>query len=242
MKTKSFLEQHTSHETLHEKYPDAMPREKLLSSGVSALSKSDLIALLLGTGKKGLNVLDLADEILRTVNYNLDTLARYDVKQIMKLFAGKGIGKAKAITLVAAIELGSRRVGDNPNANITTMRSSRDIFNYMYPRLMNLAHEECHIILMNHANKIISSNMLSKGGTAATVIDIKILMRQILLQSASAVAVAHNHPSGNLNPSPEDLAITRRIADACKTIGISFLDHVIIGNGEYFSFTDEGLL
>ncbi len=241
MKTPHYPDTEQPSQYLHEKYADELlPREKLLTNGARALSKKELLAILLGTGKKGLNVLDLADNILSSVNDNLDTLARYDVQQLTALFSGMGVGKAKAVSLVAAMELGSRRIGDKATSASDRLHTASDIFRYIYPTLMNLPHEEVYVIFLNNSNRIISQMLLSQGGMTASVIDTRILMKQALIRSAAKIVLCHNHPSGVLYPSDADIKITNKVKDACITVGIHLLDHIIVGNNQFYSFYNEG--
>lgn len=180
------------------------------------------------------------DAMLASVSYNLDTLARYELEQMDALCKEHGLTKSDAVKICAALELGARRVSDIPVSEY--IKSPKDIYNRMYPKMMNLAHEESYILLTNNANKVIKTMQLSKGGITSSIVDVRIVMKQILMASACAIAIVHNHPSGSLKPSHGDIDVTRKIKYACKTCDIKLLDHVIIGNGEYYSFCDNDML
>jgi DNA repair protein RadC len=217
--------------------PEDRPREKLLLKGTQALSDAELLAILLGTGTPKLNALDLAKNLLSKVDNSVNQLARYTPAELMKT---KGIGEAKAITIVAALELGRRRRDFDIEAHKLT--GSRDAFEIVKGNLMDLHHEEFWIILINRANKVIGKQQISSGGVAGTVADPKLIFKQAIENLASGIILAHNHPSGNLNPSQADIDLTKKIKEAGKTLEIQLLDHVIVAGQKYFSFADEGLL
>jgi DNA repair protein RadC len=218
--------------------PEDRPREKLILKGTSALSDAELIAILLGSGTTTLSAVDLAKKILQGVNYNLHDLARVSVKDLMKV---KGIGEAKAITIVAALELGRRRKESDPEEK-PKITSSRDAYDIVKAHLLDLPHEEFWVILLNRANRVTRKHQISQGGVAGTVADPKIIFKYALDDLASGIIIAHNHPSGNLTASQADIDLTRKLKEGGKLLEIQVLDHLIVAGQKYFSFADEGLI
>lgn len=218
--------------------PEDRPREKLLRKGTSALTEAELIAILIGSGTVKTSAVELAKKILLQVNNNLNDLARFTVKDLMKV---KGIGEAKAITIVAAIELGRRRKEQDPEEK-PKINSSKDAFDLLKGHLMDLSHEEFWVLYLNRSHRVLNRKRISEGGVAGTIADPKIIFKLALEVLASGVIVAHNHPSGNLTASQSDLDLTRKLKEAGKFLEIQLLDHLIIANQKYFSFADEGLL
>jgi DNA repair protein RadC len=214
------------------------PREKMLATGTQSLSDAELIAILIGSGTKSLSAVDLARQILHSAGNNLDKLGKYSVHDLKKI---KGIGSAKAISILAALELGRRRnvTGESPEIKIT---GSADIFNLMFPLLTDLSYEEFWIILLNRSNKFISKIKVSQGGITGTVTDIRLILKNALENKATSMILCHNHPSGNLQPSEADISITRRLKESSALMDISLLDHLIIAGKGYFSFADENLI
>lgn len=218
--------------------PEDRPREKLLLKGPSALSDAELIAILLATGTGNLSAVDLAKKLLQNANNNLHELAVCSARDMMRL---KGIGEAKAITVVAALEIGRRRrdITDREKPKIT---SSRDAYEVIRPHLIDLPHEVFWVILVNRANRVIRLQQISQGGVAGTVADPKLIFKAALEELASGMIVTHNHPSGNLAASQADIDLTKKIKDAGRLLEIQLLDHLIIAGQKYLSFADEGLL
>lgn len=214
------------------------PREKLLLKGTSALSDTELIAILLGTGTASMSAVDVAKTILQTVGNNLDDLARLSVKDLTKI---KGIGQAKAITIVSALELGRRRKETNTQTR-PKISGSKDAYDLLKGDLMDLAHEEFWVVLLNRANRIIKKQQISLGGVHGTVADPKIIFKLALEELASGIIVAHNHPSGNLIASQQDIDLTKKLKEAGKLLEIQLLDHLIVAGKNYYSFADEGVL
>lgn len=214
------------------------PREKLLLKGKSSLSDAELIAILIGSGNSEQTAVELAQHILRNCQNNLSNLARLSVKDLQK---HKGIGEAKAISIVAGLELGRRRKSEEPTKKMS-IKSSQDAFNLLHGDLMDLPHEEFWLLLLKRNNEVIRKLMISKGGVSGTVVDAKIIFKYALEETASGIILSHNHPSGNLKPSQEDIRLTNRIKEAGKALDITVLDHLIITNESFFSFADEGLL
>ena len=218
--------------------PEERPREKLLKDGRTSLCDAELIALLLGSGAAGMNALELGRLVLKRSGHNLNTLAELSVKDLMK---EKGIGEAKAMALVAAMELGRRRRLQDPVKRYRIC-SSRDAHNLLYAELCDLPHEEFWIQLLNRANSVIAKKRISSGGVAGTVADPRIIYRTAIEALASSIIVAHNHPSGNLAPSKEDIEVTQKLKGAGKLVDIKLMDHLIIAGDKYHSFADEGML
>lgn len=214
------------------------PREKLLSKGIESLSDAELIAILIGSGIKNSSALDLAKNLMHKTNNNLNELGKLKIEEIASL---KGIGQAKSINILSALELGRRRKFSEPLKKIQ-IRSSYDVYKIFQPKLGDLAHEEFWVLLLNRSNKVMDSICISKGGTSGTVIDTKIILKKALVKLASCIIVCHNHPSGNNKPSEADKNITQKIKKAALTMDISLLDHIIIADNQFFSFADEGIL
>ncbi|TGD83186.1 RadC family protein [Hymenobacter wooponensis] len=214
------------------------PREKLMQKGRAALSDAELMAILLGSGTAKLSAVDVAKLVLNAANNDLNTLARFPIKELMRQ---KGIGEAKAITIVAALELGRRRKEADAAARVT-ITSSRDIHQLIRPHLQDLPHEEFWVILLNRANVVMRSVSISRGGVAGTVADPKLIFKEALEQLASSIILVHNHPSGNRNPSAADIALTRKLKEAGQFLDLPVLDHLIYTDQGYFSFADEGML
>jgi DNA repair protein RadC len=218
--------------------PEDRPREKLLLKGTAALSDTELIAILLGSGTAKVSAVELARKVMMRGNNNLSELARLSVKELMKI---KGIGEAKAITIVAALELGRRKTDFDPDEK-PKITSSRDAFDLLKADMTDLVKEEFWLLLLNRAHRVIGKKRISEGGVSGTVADPKIIFKIALEELASGVIVAHNHPSGNLQPSQTDIDLTKKLKDAGKVLDIQLLDHLILANQKYFSFADEGMI
>lgn len=214
------------------------PREKLVLKGKAALSDAELIAILLGTGTSKLSAVDLAKNILQAVNNDLNELARLTVKDLMKI---KGIGEAKAITIISALELGRRRK-DFLAEEKPKIGGSADAFEMLKADLLDIPHEAFWIILLNRANRVIKKHQISQGGVAGTVADPKIIFKIAVEELACGIILAHNHPSGNLTASQADIDLTKKLKESGKLLDIQVLDHIIVAGKKYFSFADEGLL
>lgn len=214
------------------------PREKLLQKGRAVLSDAELLAILLGSGTAKLSAVDVAKLVLKAAQNDLNALARFSVKELMKQ---KGIGEARAITIVAALELGRRRKEADAPAR-TTITCSRDIYRVMQPHLQDLPHEEFWVMLLNRANVVMRTVSISRGGVAGTVADPKLIFKEALEQLASSIVLVHNHPSGNRNPSAADIALTRKLKEAGQLLDLPVLDHLIFTDQGYHSFADEGML
>ena len=224
--------------TIREWAEDDRPREKLLNKGASALSDAELLAILVSSGNKEESAVELCKRILSDNHNNLNELARLSISDLEKY---KGIGEAKAISIVAALEIGKRRKTSDALDRKKITQSS-DLFELFEPILLDLNHEEFWVAFMNGANKVLDTKRLTQGGMRQTVVDVPMLLRMGLERSSHAIAVAHNHPSGENYPSKEDLSITQKIKTGCEAVGIRLLDHIIIAGGRYYSFADEGKL
>jgi DNA repair protein RadC len=218
--------------------PEDRPREKLILKGKAALSDAELIAILLGTGIAKASAVDLAKRILNAAENNLYLLGKFTVADLIKV---KGIGQAKAIAIVAALELGRRRKDLVPEVK-PKINGSADAFEVLKSDLLDLPHEEFWVLLLNRANRVIRKVQISQGGVAGTVADPKIIFKSALEGLASGVILAHNHPSGNLTPSQADTTLTQKLKEGGKLLEVQILDHLIVGGHKYFSFADEGLL
>ncbi|HEY9115436.1 MAG TPA: DNA repair protein RadC [Bacteroidales bacterium] len=218
---------------------DDRPREKLLNKGKGQLSKAELIAILIGSGSRNESAVELSKRILQSTNNNLAELSRLTVSDFIKF---KGIGEAKAISIVAALELGRRRREDDVLENKNKISSSGDAYNILYPEMSDLVKEEFWILLLNRANHLLKKIRISEGGLAGTVADPKVIFKHALEHSASSIILAHNHPSNNLKPSQNDIDLTKKLVASGKLLEISVLDHLIIGSDTFFSFADESLI
>lgn len=214
------------------------PREKLLQKGREYLSDAELLAILIGSGSKNESAVDVCKKVLSKAEDNLNELGRFSVKQLMEV---KGIGEARALTIVAALELGRRRRSSEALEK-QKISSSTSVFELMQPKIGELPHEEFRILYLNNSNKVIQEETLSKGGITGTLVDVRLAFKQALNLAATAVILVHNHPSGNLNPSSADKQLTQKFKTAGESLDIKVLDHIIITEKSYFSFADEGLL
>jgi DNA repair protein RadC len=215
---------------------DDKPREKLLNKGRSSLSDAELLAILIGSGNRNESAIELCKRILNQSSNNINELAKLSVNDLIKF---KGIGEAKAISIIAALEIGRRRK-DEDTIEKQQITSSKQAYEIIKPVLEDLPHEEFWIILLNQANKVINKHLIGRGGIAETTADIRIIFKLALESLASGVILCHNHPSGNLTPSQSDINLTNKINEASKLFNISILDHLIIGDANYYSFRDEG--
>ncbi|MCQ2369630.1 MAG: DNA repair protein RadC [Paludibacteraceae bacterium] len=217
---------------------DDRPREKCLTNGVSSLSDSELLAILIGSGTKNLSAVELGRAILKKANYRLSDLGRMGCKELCTI---NGIGDAKAITIIAALELGRRRKIDdiNKDESFISSRQAADVF---IPLLADLSHEEFWVMFVNHSNKCISKKRVSSGGIHQTAVDPKLIFKEALQNLATGIILCHNHPSGNTKPSDLDISLTRNIQQGAETLDIRILDHIIVSGGEYFSFSDNNIL
>lgn len=217
---------------------DDRPREKFLLKGKSSLSDSELLAIIMGSGSRDESALELARKILISVGNNWNQLSLLSVKDLMKF---KGVGEVKAISIATALEIGRRRVGQEVSEK-PVISNSNDAYNVFRNQLSDLRTEEFWAVFVNQSNKIIHLSRLTQGGISQSVVDVRILFKTALDHLATGVIIAHNHPSGSLKPSREDMTITQKIKEAGKFLSVQLLDHLIITQDSYFSFSDEGLL
>lgn len=217
---------------------DDQPREKLMLKGKSVLSDAELIAILIGSGSRNESAVELSKKILASVGNNLNELGKLNLNQLCNF---KGIGEAKAISIIAAMELARRRRSEEA-VELTKITSSKIIFEIMQPVIGELPHEEFWVLYLNNANKVTVKYQLSKGGMTGTVVDVRIIFKSALESGAVGIVLCHNHPSGNLKPSEADKEITKKIKIAGKSLDIMVLDHVIVTQNGYYSFADEGIL
>lgn len=214
------------------------PREKLLQKGKSALSNAELIAILIGSGSRNESAVALSKRILAAANTNLNELGKLTINDLMQF---KGIGEAKAITIIAALELGRRRRGEKALER-DKITSSSSVFELMQPIIGELPHEEFWILYLNNSNKVLQKLQLSKGGITGTLVDVRLVLKNALQLGSVGLVLVHNHPSGTLRPSQADKQITQKLKLAGGNIDIKVLDHLIITEKAYFSFADENLL
>ena len=214
------------------------PREKLLIKGKNSLSKAELVAILIGSGNKDESAVDLSKRILASVNFSLHELGKLTVKKLTQF---NGIGEAKAITIVSALELSRRRRSERALIK-KKIDSSRSVFELMQPIIGELFHEEFWVIYLNSSNKVLMKSFLSKGGITSTSVDLRLILKSALQIGAVGLVLAHNHPSGALRPSSADKSITKKIKQAAEILDIKVVDHLIITENSYFSFADKSLL
>lgn len=217
---------------------DDRPREKLMSKSPAALSDSELLSILIAKGTREKSAVDLAREVLRAGKNNLNELAKLSIKDLQKI---KGIGLAKAITIAAALELGRRRQ-TTALFEKTTIQQSRDIAEYLQARFRDLPHEVFAVIFLNRANKVKHFEVVSQGGITGTVADPRIILKKAIEEEAVSIILCHNHPSGSLKPSRADEELTHRIKEAASLLDIRVIDHIIVSEGGYYSFADDGLI
>lgn len=225
----------TKNLTIKEWDSEDRPRERLIKYGANTLSDSELIAILIRTGSQKETAIDLAKRILKFSDNSLKKLSKISISKLCQI---DGIGKTKAITILSAFELANRTYyeKDTPNPQITSSSAAAEI---LFPLLKNLNHEECWILYLNRSNRVIQKERISSGGVSATIMDTKIILRKAIEYLASAIIVAHNHPSGNPFPGEQDITQTKKLKDAAKMVDISILDHIIISGDKYYSFVDE---
>lgn len=214
------------------------PREKMLTKGINALGDAEILAILIGSGTRDESAVEVAKRILYSCNNNLSELGRQTIKDLCKI---KGIGEARAITIVSALELGRRRAASEPISR-KQVASSSDVIELFHPLLSDLPHEEFWVLLLNRSNKVIDKHRISQGGLSGTITDIRLIMKQALDSLACNIVAVHNHPSGNKTPSDADKKITAKLKEAAGIFDIQLLDHIIITPAGSFSFADEGLI
>lgn len=216
---------------------DDRPREKLLTKGTEALSNSELIGILIGSGTKTKSAVDVAKEVLNRAKDNLNELGKLSIKELMKT---DGIGEARAITIAAALELGRRRQATESQKQV--VKNSADIAHYLQAQLKDKQHEVFAVAFLNRANKINHIEIVSEGGITGTVADPRIILKKALEHNAVNIVLCHNHPSGSLQPSRADEALTKKIKEAAMLLDMTVVDHIIVSEDGYYSFADEGIL
>lgn len=214
------------------------PREKLMEKGRHVLTEAELIAILIGSGSRDETAVELSKRILASVGNNLNDLGKLNIHELIKF---KGIGEAKAISVMAAMELGRRRK-EAEVAKRDKITVSKDAFDIMHPLFVDLPHEEFWLLILNRANLVIKKELISRGGVSGTVVDTKIIFKAAVENYACSIIICHNHPSGNLKPSEADIRITKNIKEAGKLMEIPLLDHLIITENGFYSFADEGMI
>ena len=212
------------------------PRERMMMHGASALSNAELLAILIGSGNAEESAVELMRKMLNDYHNNLNELGKASIEELCRY---KGIGSAKAISILAASELGKRRKEESVKERITIL-SSKDVYDCFYPMMCDLPTEECWILLLNQGSKIIDKVKISAGGLSATAVDVRCILREALLKRASAIVLCHNHPSGNVHPSREDDLLTKHVAQASGCMDIRLVDHIILTDGAFYSYADEG--
>lgn len=216
---------------------DDQPREKLMLKGKQVLSDAELVAILIGSGSRSESAVQLSQRILSSVNNNLNALGKLSIKQLTEF---KGIGEAKAISIVAATELGRRRRAEEI-VELTKITSSKAVFDIMQPIIGELVHEEFWVLFLNNSNKVIYKSQISKGGITGTVVDVRMVFKMALEQNATSIILTHNHPSGKLEASDADKTLTKQLKLAGQQLLIPVLDHIIITENSYLSFQDENI-
>ena len=214
------------------------PREKMMAKGAAALTNAELLAILIGSGNSEETAVGLMQRVLHDCKDRLSALGRMTIDDLMSRY--KGIGEAKAITILAACELGQRRRREEVTED-AKIRDSREAYEY-FAEMHDLALEECHVLMLRQNRSIIGEAVISKGGIVGTAVDVREVMRHAVLNRAVAILLCHNHPSGNLRPSTEDDKLTRHVAEACRTMNIQFVDHLIVSHTGYYSYAEQGKL
>ncbi|MFT7119155.1 MAG: DNA repair protein RadC [Flavobacteriales bacterium] len=232
------MEEENSHFSIKNWSLNDRPREKLWHKGSSSLSEAELIAILIGSGTRKMSAVELSRMMMNDSQNSLDILGKKSLKELMKY---KGIGEAKAISIAAAMELGKRRAMEMPAA-LPKIKSSKDAFRIMQPIIGELPHEEFWVMLLDNAHKVLEKKNISIGGITGTLVDIRLVFKKAIEAGAVAMVLAHNHPSGTLQPSVQDKSLTNKLIEAGKLLDIKVLDHLIITQQSFYSFADEGQL
>lgn len=213
------------------------PREKMMSKGAKALTNAELLAILIGSGSGEDSAVGLMQKVLANYGNSLDRVGRLGMEDLCRF---KGIGPAKAVTILAACELGRRRAVEQPERRV--IRSSAQVYDYFYPLMRDLPVEECHVLLIGSGSAVIDSVRIGVGGLTETVVDVRLVLREVLLKRATGFVLCHNHPSGTMRPSVHDDRLTRQVQEAAKLLNLTFADHVIFTDNGYYSYADEGRL
>ncbi|WP_291530734.1 RadC family protein [Bacteroides sp. UBA939] len=224
--------------TINQWAEEDRPREKMMLKGAEALSDAELLAILIGSGNTEESAVALMQRVLSSCGNDLNQLGKWEVRDFSRF---KGFGPAKSITIMAALELGKRRkLQERPER--TAISCSKDIYELFHPLLCDLAHEEFWVLLLNQASRVIDKVRISRGGIDQTIADVRTILREALLQRATQIALIHNHPSGNPRPSMDDQRLTQSVQKAAQTMNIRIIDHVVVTDGKYYSFADEGVI
>ena len=218
--------------------PEDRPREKMMLKGAKALTNAELLAILIHTGNTEDSVVALTQRVLASCRNSLSELGKLSVEELCSF---KGIGKAKAISILAACELGRRRKEEEPERTVT-VRNSQDVYDYFYPFMADLTVEECHVLFVNQAARVLDNTRICVGGIAEASVDIRCILREAILKRAVAIALCHNHPSGNARPSAADDRLTFRLSSAVNALDIRLIDHIVFTEHGYYSYADEGRL
>ena len=232
------MEEYRNRLTINQWAEDDRPREKLINKGNASISNAELIAILIRAGTKKQSAVDISKSILDHVKNNLNELAKMNVKELCRF---PGIGEAKAVTILAALELGAR-IRQEQALTKDQVTDSATLYEILKPQMANLAHEEFRVVYLNRANKIVGIKQISVGGVTGTVADPKIIFRKGIELLSSSIILAHNHPSGNLRPSKADIDLTKKMKEAGKLMEIEVIDHIIVSDCGYYSFADEGMI
>lgn len=228
----------TKHLTIKSLAKDDRPREKLVGKGRQTLSDAELIAILLRSGSREETALQLAQKMLNASKNSIHELAKLQINDLKKF---KGVGLTKAVTIAAALELGRRRV-DSATTEKPKVMNSHQAFQYISPRLSDLPHEEFWVLFLNRANQVLYAECVSKGGVSGTLVDVRLILKPAIESLATSIIMAHNHPSGSIRPSQQDISLTKKIKEAARLVDIALQDHIIIGENTYYSFSDQGTL
>ncbi len=213
------------------------PREKFYSRGRKSLTDAELLAIIIGNGTKNASALQIAHSILENNNYSLDSIRRLELQQLMRI---RGVGKAKAIAILSALELSNRI--DNQILDKVKITKSQSAFDLLKGSFLDLKHEEFHVIYLNNSNLVLDQKCISKGGITSTIADGRIIFKEAIMLNSTSIILAHNHPSGNVQPSDADIKLTKNLKEFGKCVDISILDHIIVADNLYFSFVDNGLI
>jgi DNA repair protein RadC len=219
--------------------PEDRPREKLISKGIHSLSNAELLAIIIGSGNQEESAVDLSQRILQAANNNINQLGKFSVKHLINNF--KGIGEAKAVSIVAALELGKRRQSEDI-LNRERIRNSQDIYDFFHPILRDLPYEEFWTLFLSRSHQIIDKLKISQGGVSGTLVDVKIIYKEAVARLASGIVLCHNHPSGVAIPSTNDDSITAKIREGIKLLDMTLIDHLIVCDGNFYSYSDHGRL
>lgn len=228
------------------------PREKMAAKGAAALSEAELLAILIGSGSADESAVTLMQRLMKDCNNNLNTLGKMSLSdltgevetvaangKVVRTKRYKGLGEAKAISILAACELGKRRSATQVEER-KLISEPKDLYAYFHPLMQDLDREECYVLLMNHAARVLGHKLISRGGITETSVDVRLVMREALLSQATIIALCHNHPSGNIRPSLDDNRVTERLKKACEVMNVHLLDHIVVTDGNYFSFRENG--